>query len=77
MWLNLIEASKHAQRSPFTIKDWASKGLVGTIRRDGQRLYDSDSLDRAKEAMIANYQNRRIVPGSGRGKWKSKMEPLF
>ena len=70
VWLNEYEAAKYVNRSRFTLRDWRLKGLVIAKRKGELWWFDQDSLRKALKQMERNYEQRRIVPGTGRGRFR-------
>ena len=72
MWLHEEEASRYVSRHRTVLRDWRLAGHVSAVKRNGSWFFDKDTLDAARNRMEHNYRFRRIVPGSGRGRFKSR-----
>lgn len=72
LFLHIDEACKLVDRHPLVLRDWRLAGLVSARKRNGVWFFDRDSLIFARARMDENYRLRRIVPGAGRGRFKSR-----
>lgn len=70
IWLNEFEAAKYVNRSRYTLRDWRISGIVIAKRRGELWWFDRQSLEHALATMRRNYTHRRIVPGTGRGRFR-------
>lgn len=78
VWLNETEACAYVSRSTHSLKQWRLAGHVRARKEGGRWLFDQESLRMCRALMDYRYKTRRIVPGSGRGRFKPVgMEPLF
>lgn len=68
-WLNETDACTYIDRAPSTLRDWRLQRLVQAKKIKDTWYFDKESLSNARKQMEHNYRFRRIVPGSGRGRW--------
>lgn len=70
MLLDEPSAAKQLGRSWTTVRDWRLNGDLRVAHRDGRGrpLYESRDLLACARKMRANYEARRVTPGTGRGR---------
>lgn len=77
VWLDEWDAQRYVGRSDRTLRRWRNDGLVRVGKRQGKWVYEKASLKIARKEADRRYRERRIVPGAGRGKKRSRPEDLI